>query len=112
MRLVSVICLLLCVFLVSQNLENRKQLSRINNRITRLEKSMESADSVNVLKADALLEKARAEAEAGKADEALKYINRARTELGKKAASEEARPPETDEELAGAVKGFLKGTLK
>ncbi|MBQ9358543.1 MAG: hypothetical protein IJT95_03280 [Abditibacteriota bacterium] len=113
MKLVSVLCLILCVFLVSQNMENRKQLTVIGNHINRLEKNMQSHDSVNVLKADALLAKAAGSLDAKDTAKAREYIRQARAELGKSAPAD-MKAPEGDATgvLADTARDFLKNTLK
>ncbi|MBR4749777.1 MAG: hypothetical protein IK083_09450 [Abditibacteriota bacterium] len=115
MKLVSVACLILCVFLVSQNMENRRQLSDMSARIGRLEKSMASPDNVSVMKAGALLERAERSLAAGDKDKALEDISLAKAQLGRvpEEKTEDASVPDkVMEGVAETVTGVLKDTVK
>ena len=113
MKLISVICLILCVFLVSQNMENRKQLTVISNHVSRLEKNIQSHDSVNVLKADALLAKAAKSLDSKDTAKAREYIRQARSELGKSAPVDMKAPAgDPAEVLTEQAKDFLKNTFR
>ncbi|MBO4547677.1 MAG: hypothetical protein J5758_00515 [Abditibacteriota bacterium] len=115
MKIVSLACLILCVFLVSQNMENRKQLAGMSARLGRIERSMASPDNVSVMKAGALLERAEKSLASGDTDKALEDISRAKAQLGR--VPEEQKegcsvPDKVMEGVAETVTGVLKDTVR